>query len=140
MMPWTMTSHVSADEVRRISAYMEKIALAQGDFVLMWDGRNVNNRRAIEDALGVLTAPTRVTEFSVHYVSDHAKRPSPGRRVFGAARYRENGWMKGTASRVRICTDEREETCLQLSQSQVPLMQLPSCNSGPVHLVGERID
>ena len=139
-MPWTMTSQVSADEVRRISAYMEKIALAQGDFVLMWDGRNVNNRRAIEDALGVLTAPTRVTEFSVHFVSDHAKRPSPGRRVFGAAHYRENGWMKGTVSRVRICTDEREETCLQLSQSQVPLMQLPSCNSGPVHLVGERSD
>ncbi|OLP91984.1 hypothetical protein AK812_SmicGene26257 [Symbiodinium microadriaticum] len=96
-------------KVRRISAYMEKIALAQGDFVLMWDGRNVNNRRAIEDALGVLTAPTRVTEFSVHFVSDHAKRPSPGRRVFGAAHYRENGWMKGTVSRVRICTDERED-------------------------------
>ena len=100
LLPWSVTSSVPKDEVKRVVSFFHKHGGGTGDFVLLWDGRDPKSRRHIEDELDVLNSGSTATEFSVHYTTDLTKRPSAGRRVFGGAHYRETGWMKGTVARV----------------------------------------
>ena len=107
--PWTTPGCLGGtrDEAKVILKWVRGVANKVSDFIAVFDGRNLSNRRFLEEEMGVASSSSTTSELCVMYRQNHSSRP--GRKVFGSSPSRETGYLCGQVARVRLTTVERKE-------------------------------
>ena len=112
----TQSTAICSKQIRSIKISCQNLlcigsnAIKPFDFVLVWDGRSLANRKFLDEELKVLQNASTTTELWISYKG--ASRV--GRRVFGGSVTKEIGYLKSNVARVRLSTKPREDCWLKL--------------------------
>lgn len=122
--PWSSVGSLSdKTEAKNLLKWMLANANKPFDFVLVWDGRSLSNRRFLDEELKVTQNTSTTTELWIGYRA--AARP--GRRVFGGHMSKEIGYLKSNVARVRLTTQARQEQGSTCSTEQRVVLRLETC-------------
>ena len=109
--PWSaIGSLTDKGDAKNLLKFIQSNATKPFDFVLVWDGRSLANRKFLDEELKVLQNFSTTTELWISYKG--ASRV--GRRVFGGSVTKEIGYLKSNVARVRLSTKPREDCWLKL--------------------------
>ena len=109
--PWSaIGSLTDKGDAKNLLKFIQSNAIKPFDFVLVWDGRSLANRKFLDEELKVLQNASTTTELWISYKG--ASRV--GRRVFGGSVTKEIGYLKSNVARVRLSTKPREDCWLKL--------------------------
>eukprot|EP00435_Cladocopium_sp_Y103_P010261 s794_g2.t1 len=96
MTPWSaIGSLTDKGDAKNLLKFIQNNATKPFDFVLVWDGRSLANRKFLDEELKVLQNASTTTELWITYKGTSRV----GRRVFGGSVTKEIGYLKSNVAR-----------------------------------------